>query len=70
VLAQVPLSRLREARLLDTLLSLVGPEDGSTPVAAKPELDPAAPATEHDADLIDALDVADLVKRALGNNTN
>ncbi|MFD5384811.1 type I polyketide synthase [Streptomyces sp. NPDC127074] len=70
VLAQVPLSRFREAGLLDTLLSLVGPEDGSTPGAATPEPAPAAPAAEDAAALIDVMDVATLVKRALGNETH
>ncbi|WP_208972943.1 type I polyketide synthase [Streptomyces malaysiensis] len=69
VLAQVPLSRLREAGLLDTLLSLGGSVDGSVPEAATPEPVPAAPAAE-DAAVIDVMDVADLVKRALGNNPN
>ncbi|MFE1931559.1 type I polyketide synthase [Streptomyces sp. NPDC059474] len=70
VLAQVPLSRFREAGVLDTLLSLVGPEDGSTPGAATPEPAPAAPAAEDAAALIDVMDVATLVKRALGNETH
>ncbi|WP_309145817.1 type I polyketide synthase [Streptomyces malaysiensis] len=69
VLAQVPLSRLREAGLLDTLLSLGGSVDGSVPEAATPEPAPAAPAAE-DAAVIDVMDVADLVKRALGSNPN
>ncbi|MFD8726229.1 KR domain-containing protein, partial [Streptomyces sp. NPDC059629] len=67
VLAQVPLARFREAGLLDTLLALVDAEDGSAPGAA-PEPDPTAPAAEDDADLIDVMDVADLVQRALGNH--
>ena len=68
-LAQVPLSRFREAGLLDTLLTLVDTEAGSAPKAT-PERDPAAPAAKDDTDLIDVMDVADLVQRALGNHTN
>ncbi|WP_406174367.1 type I polyketide synthase [Streptomyces sp. NBC_00996] len=70
VLAQVPLARFREAGLLDMLLSLIGPEVGSAPGVTTPEPDPVMPAAEDDADLIDVMDVADLVKRALGNDTN
>ncbi|MFF9772010.1 type I polyketide synthase, partial [Streptomyces sp. NPDC014636] len=70
VLAQVPLARFREAGLLDMLLSLVGPEDRSAPGVTTPEPDPVMPAAEDDADLIDVMDVADLVKRALGNDTD
>ncbi|MFT9474452.1 type I polyketide synthase [Streptomyces sp. Mo3] len=70
VLAQVPLSRLREAGLLDTLLSLGGSVDGSIPGAATPEPAPAAPAAEDATALIDVMDVAALVKRALGNETH
>ncbi|WP_314225790.1 acyl carrier protein [Streptomyces zaehneri] len=66
---QVPPARFREAGLLDMLLSLVGPEDGSAPGVTTPEPDPVMPAAEDDADLIDVMDVADLVKRALGNDT-
>ncbi|MHC5907010.1 type I polyketide synthase, partial [Streptomyces sp. S6] len=59
VLTQIPLARFREAGLLDTLLALADTDDGATPAAA--------PAAEDDADLIDGMDVADLVQRALGN---
>ncbi|WP_411978653.1 type I polyketide synthase [Streptomyces sp. N50] len=68
VLAQVPISRFREAGLLDTLLTLVGPGDGSVPGSATEPEPPAAPAA--DTDLIDVMDVADLVQRALGNHAN
>ncbi|WP_406174369.1 hypothetical protein [Streptomyces sp. NBC_00996] len=51
-------------------LSLIGPEVGSAPGVTTPEPDPVMPAAEDDADLIDVMDVADLVKRALGNDTN
>ena len=59
VLASVPLSRFREAGVLDTLLSLVRSE------AAVSESGPA-PTADDVLDLIDAMDVADLVQRALG----
>ncbi|MEW2306889.1 KR domain-containing protein, partial [Streptomyces sp. NPDC006655] len=68
VLAEVPLARFREAGLLDMLLSLAGPEGGSAPGVTTPEPDPVMAAAEDDADLIDVMDVADLVKRALGND--
>ncbi|GGR01614.1 hypothetical protein GCM10010496_78100 [Streptomyces asoensis] len=70
VLAQVPLARFREAGLLDTLLGLVGPEDGSAPGVTTPVPDPVVPVAADDADLIDVMDVADLVKRALGDGTD
>jgi len=69
-LARIPLSRFRKAGLLDTLLSLVGPEDGSTTEAGTPKPHPVMTAAEDDADLIDGMDVADLVKRALGSAMN
>ncbi|MFJ9950944.1 type I polyketide synthase [Kitasatospora sp. NPDC091207] len=58
-LADVPFARFKEAGLLDTLLALVETEDA-------PATDAAAGPAEDDADLIDAMDVADLVSRALG----
>ncbi|MFF1798292.1 beta-ketoacyl reductase, partial [Kitasatospora sp. NPDC058263] len=60
-LADVPFARFKEAGLLDTLLALVETEDAPAP-------DAAAEPAEDDADLIDAMDVADLVQRALGRN--
>ncbi|MFF1903699.1 type I polyketide synthase [Kitasatospora sp. NPDC058218] len=58
-LADVPFARFKEAGLLDTLLALVETEDAAPDAAA------AQPAAADD-DLIDAMDVADLVQRALG----
>ncbi|CUW25360.1 type I polyketide synthase [Streptomyces reticuli] len=63
-LATVPLARFKEAGVLDTLLGLVDTEDA--PASGTP--DAAAPA-EDDETLIDAMDVADLVQRALGRTS-
>ncbi|MEU2065205.1 type I polyketide synthase [Streptomyces sp. NPDC013455] len=60
-LATVPLARFRDAGVLDTLLGLVDTEDASAPGAAAP--------AEDDETLIDAMDVADLVQRALGGTS-
>ncbi|WP_035792234.1 type I polyketide synthase [Kitasatospora mediocidica] len=57
-LADVPFARFKEAGLLDGLLALATAEDGAAAEAS-------APAAGADADLIDAMDVADLVSRAL-----
>ncbi|WP_311315020.1 type I polyketide synthase [Streptomyces naphthomycinicus] len=62
-LATVPLARFREAGVLDTLLGLVDTEDAA---AQAPEAE--AP-DEDDETLIDAMDVADLVQRALGRTS-
>lgn len=63
-LATVPLARFRDAGVLDTLLGLVDTEDA--PASGTPEgADPA----EDDETLIDAMDVADLVQRALGRTS-
>ncbi|MEU9919658.1 acyltransferase domain-containing protein [Streptomyces sp. NPDC051001] len=70
VLAQVPLARFREAGLLDMLLSLADPEDGAVPGVTTPEPELVVPTVEDDADLIDVMDVADLVRRALGSDSN
>ncbi|MFI5963614.1 hypothetical protein ACIA8J_15705 [Streptomyces asoensis] len=67
---QVPLVRFREAGLLDMPLGLVGPEDGSAPGVTTPEPDPVRPVAEDDADLTDAMDAADLVKRVPGDDTD
>nr|ADM46356.1 polyketide synthase [Streptomyces sp. CS] len=63
-LATVPLARFRDAGVLDTLLGLVDTEDA--PASETPE--GAAPA-EAQENLIDAMDVADLVQRALGRTS-
>ncbi|MFE7278750.1 acyl carrier protein, partial [Streptomyces sp. NPDC057623] len=60
VLAAVPLSRLREAGLLDALISLVHAETAASASA------PASRAEEQ-IELIDAMNVGDLVQRALRN---
>ncbi|MBK3630299.1 hypothetical protein JHN59_37000 [Streptomyces sp. MBT49] len=51
-------------------LGLVGPEDGSAPGVTTPGPDPVMPVAEDDADLIDAMDAADLVKRVPGDDTD
>ncbi|WP_424185424.1 type I polyketide synthase [Actinokineospora sp. G85] len=63
VLASVPFARFKEAGVLDALLGLAG--TATDPVA---EVGAAAPPAA-DADLIDGLDVADLVRRALGKTS-
>ncbi|MEU0744725.1 SDR family NAD(P)-dependent oxidoreductase, partial [Streptomyces sp. NPDC006134] len=69
VLASVPLARFEEAGVLETLLGLAG--DGGT---GGDDEDPDAPAAGARAaagaeELIDAMDVADLVQRALGKTS-
>ncbi|HKN55330.1 MAG TPA: hypothetical protein VJX66_22735, partial [Amycolatopsis sp.] len=59
VLASVPFARFKEVGVLDTLLGLA---DADT---EQPAEIPAA----ADEDLIDAMDVADLVQRALGQTS-
>ncbi|MFJ7152411.1 type I polyketide synthase [Streptomyces sp. NPDC100445] len=61
VLATVPLARFREAGVLDTLLGLADTGDAPASDAADP--------AEDDESLIDAMDVADLVQRALGGTS-
>ncbi|HEX6354479.1 MAG TPA: SDR family NAD(P)-dependent oxidoreductase [Actinophytocola sp.] len=66
VLASVPFARFKEAGVLDTLLGLAeqGAEtDGVAPPA------PREPTAENDVDLIDGLDIAGLVRRALGKTS-
>ncbi|MEU0054707.1 type I polyketide synthase [Streptomyces sp. NPDC006309] len=60
-LAAVPLARFREAGVLDTLLGLVDTEDAPASGTAEP--------AGNDETLIDAMDVADLVQRALGRTS-
>ncbi|CAM5271270.1 Polyketide synthase OS=Streptomyces fumanus OX=67302 GN=rifA PE=4 SV=1 [Streptomyces fumanus] len=65
-LASIPVSRFREAGLLDALRQLArtagtdGPDDGGPA--------PSAAAAAEELDLIDAMDVAGLVQRALDGN--
>ncbi|MFF4756915.1 SDR family NAD(P)-dependent oxidoreductase, partial [Streptomyces sp. NPDC001270] len=61
VLAAVPFARFKEAGVLDTLLGLADTQDGEAPGAGAPD--------SADAELIDAMDVADLVQRALGKTS-
>ncbi|HEX2819707.1 MAG TPA: beta-ketoacyl reductase, partial [Streptosporangiaceae bacterium] len=56
VLASIPLARLRESGLVETLFQLAGPPDGTS-----------APVARDGADTIDALDAESLVKMALGD---
>ncbi|MEV6730901.1 type I polyketide synthase [Streptomyces sp. NPDC051364] len=65
VLASVPFARFKEAGVLDTLLGLA--EADTDADADAPEVEPSAAAA--DVELIDAMDVADLVQRALGKTS-
>ncbi|MEU9233193.1 type I polyketide synthase [Streptomyces subrutilus] len=65
ILASVPLARFKEAGVLDTLLGLA--EADAAAAADAPEAEPSAAAA--DVELIDAMDVADLVQRALGKTS-
>ncbi|UUU39570.1 type I polyketide synthase [Streptomyces sp. NBC_00162] len=65
VLASVPFARFKEAGVLDTLLGLA--EGDADADADAPEAEPSAAAA--DVELIDAMDVADLVQRALGKTS-
>ncbi|GAA4788744.1 hypothetical protein GCM10023220_11700 [Streptomyces ziwulingensis] len=66
-LATIPFARFKEAGVLDTLLSLMDTEDAED-AAASEGPGTTAPA-EDDETLIDAMDVADLVQRALGGTS-
>uniref|UniRef100_UPI0004C91E3B type I polyketide synthase n=1 Tax=Streptomyces sp. NRRL B-1347 TaxID=1476877 RepID=UPI0004C91E3B len=72
VLASVPLTRFKEAGVLDALLGLAETETG-TGAEAETDTGAAAGAATRtgaaDAELIDAMDVADLVQRALGKTS-
>nr|WP_279628733.1 beta-ketoacyl reductase [Streptomyces subrutilus] len=63
ILASVPFARFKEAGVLDTLLGLAEADAD----ASAPEAEPSAAAA--DVELIDAMDVADLVQRALGKTS-
>jgi rifamycin polyketide synthase module 1/2/3 len=60
------MARFKEAGVLDTLLGLAEPEPEDDPGAGT---EPPAPAAKDDQQLIDAMDVADLVQRALGKTS-
>ncbi len=66
VLASVPLARFREAGVLEALLGLADTDPGTA--APAPQAPQAPPAT-GDAELIDELDIAGLVQRALGKTS-
>jgi NAD(P)-dependent dehydrogenase (short-subunit alcohol dehydrogenase family)/acyl carrier protein len=69
-LATVPFIRFREAGVLHTLLGLLGTGDAAKdPPAPDAESVPAMAPAEDDLALIDSMDVADLVQRALGNSS-
>ncbi|MET9498957.1 type I polyketide synthase [Streptomyces sp. NPDC006552] len=63
VLASVPFARFKEAGVLEALLGLADDSGGSTDDGAQ------APPAAGDEELIDAMDVADLVQRALGKTS-
>ncbi|MFH7596869.1 SDR family NAD(P)-dependent oxidoreductase [Streptomyces racemochromogenes] len=71
VLASVPFARFREAGVLDALLGLAEAGSDGDPDAAPGATAPGGepPAAAADAELIDAMDVADLVQRALGKTS-
>jgi rifamycin polyketide synthase module 1/2/3 len=71
VLASVPFARFKEAGVLDTLLGLAETDQDADPADADPDADPdTGPAAtgEGDGELIDAMDIAGLVQRALGKS--
>jgi rifamycin polyketide synthase module 1/2/3 len=59
VLASVPFARFKEAGVLETLLGLADTDDVAAPV----------PPPSQDVELIDELDIAGLVQRALGKTS-
>ncbi|MFJ8165200.1 type I polyketide synthase [Streptomyces sp. NPDC096136] len=71
VLASVPFARFRDAGVLDALLGLAETGADADPDAGNGAAAPGGepPAAAADAELIDAMDVADLVQRALGKTS-
>ena len=69
ILASVPLARFKEAGVLDTLLGLAEPDDEGEAGGPGATTEQAAPPAKNDQQLIDAMDVADLVQRALGKTS-
>ncbi|MCG8915895.1 SDR family NAD(P)-dependent oxidoreductase [Actinokineospora sp. PR83] len=65
VLASVPFARFKEAGVLETLLGLADAEADAGTGGAAPRVEAGA----GDADLIDELDIAGLVQRALGKTS-
>ncbi|NEB79634.1 KR domain-containing protein, partial [Streptomyces sp. SID14478] len=65
VLASVPFARFKQAGVLEALLGLADDNDGADDAQAAGE----APTAAGDEELIDAMDVADLVQRALGKTS-
>ncbi|MER5888934.1 type I polyketide synthase [Streptomyces sp. NPDC001941] len=68
VLASVPLARFREAGLLDALLGLADEDGGADAPAADHAASGGADAADEE-ELIDAMDLAGLVQRALGKTS-
>ncbi|MET9888508.1 SDR family NAD(P)-dependent oxidoreductase, partial [Streptomyces sp. NPDC006430] len=67
-LASIPVAALREAGLLDALLTLAGPADQhGTPVAPAVPGVPAAPETVDRSEEIKSMDIDDLVRAALAS---
>ncbi|MEU9447013.1 SDR family NAD(P)-dependent oxidoreductase, partial [Streptomyces sp. NPDC048304] len=72
VLASVPLARFKEAGVLETLLGLADESDGQDTNDENPDADASAAGASATADaeeLIDAMDLAGLVQRALGRTS-
>ena len=68
VLASVPFARFKEAGVLDALLGLAD-ADTDTDSDADTDAQAAGAAAAADVELIDAMDVAGLVQRALGSTS-